>query len=107
MATAEAMAQRGFAPLEVPANYYDDVEARFGLAPDKIERLRRHGILYDRDEAGEYLQMYSRLYGEGFFFEIIQRDPSYGGYGAANAPVRIAAQKRGMKPLAKPAIAVM
>ncbi len=98
--TAGAMARLGFKPLDVPANYYDDIEARFGLEPATIERLRRHGILYDRDEAGDYLQLYSRLYGEGFFFEIVQRDPGYAGYGAANAPVRIAAQKRGLEPSA-------
>jgi 4-hydroxyphenylpyruvate dioxygenase len=93
---AERTEALGFQALDVPPNYYDDVEARFGLEPEEIERLRRHRILYDRDESGEYLQMYSRAYGDGFFFEIIERRGAYAGYGAANAPVRIASQKRAL-----------
>ena len=38
--------------------------------------------------------MYSQPYGDGFFFEIVQRVGRYQGYGAANAPYRIAALKR-------------
>lgn len=95
-ATAERLQRLGFRPLDVPANYYDDVEARFGLDPDLTQRLREHHILYDRDEAGEYMQIYSRNYGEGFFFEIVQRRNAYAGYGAFNAPFRIASQKRAL-----------
>ncbi|MGE0150982.1 MAG: bifunctional sugar phosphate isomerase/epimerase/4-hydroxyphenylpyruvate dioxygenase family protein [Reyranellaceae bacterium] len=95
-ATARRLEALGFQALDVPPNYYDDVEARFGLAPQEIERLRRHRILYDRDEAGEYLQIYGRSYGDGFFFEIVERRGLYAGYGAANAPVRIASQKRAL-----------
>jgi 4-hydroxyphenylpyruvate dioxygenase len=86
----------GFQPLDVPANYYDDVEARFGLDPDLMDRLKAQNVLYDRDEGGEYMQFYSRNYGEGFFFEIVQRRSAYVGYGAFNAPVRIASQKRAL-----------
>jgi 4-hydroxyphenylpyruvate dioxygenase len=93
-ATAERMGALGFVPLDMPANYYDDLEARFGLDEDTMAQLQRHRILYDRDEAGEYLQFYTGTYGDGFFFEIVQRRAAYNGYGAANAPVRIAAQKR-------------
>lgn len=95
-ASAARMARLGFTPLELPANYYDDLEARFGLDEATMRRLKQHGILYDRDEAGEYLQFYSPSYGDGFFFEIVQRRAAYAGYGAANAPVRIAAQKRAL-----------
>ena len=38
-----------------------------------MQRLRADSILYDRDEAGEYFQLYSRPYGDGFFFEIVER----------------------------------
>jgi 4-hydroxyphenylpyruvate dioxygenase len=96
-ATAQRMAALGFAPLELPANYYDDLEARFGLDDVTTERLKRHRILYDRDDSGEYLQFYTGTYGEGFFFEIVQRREAYSGYGAANAPVRIASQKRALR----------
>ena len=60
--------------------------------------MRAGNILYDRDDRGEYFQLYSRNYGEGFFFEIVQRRHGYKGYGAANAPFRIAAQKREIRP---------
>ena len=95
-ATAASMERLGFKPLDLPANYYDDLEARFGLDEAATDRLKRHGILYDRDDAGEYLQFYTGNYGEGFFFEVVQRRDAYNGYGAANAPVRIAAQKRAL-----------
>lgn len=93
-ATAGAMKQRGFMPLQISPNYYDDLEARFGLEAAFSDRLRAENILYDRDDNGEYFQLYSRNYGEGFFFEIIERKGGYSGYGATNAPFRIAAQKR-------------
>jgi 3-dehydroshikimate dehydratase len=92
--TAEAMKQRGFMPLSISPNYYDDLEARFGLESELADRLRAENVLYDRDDNGEYFQLYSRNYGEGFFFEIVERKGGYNGYGAANAPFRIAAQKR-------------
>ena len=41
-----------------------------------------------------YYQLYSRPYGDGFFFEIVQRQSGYTGYGAANAPYRTAALRR-------------
>lgn len=95
-ASAARMARLGFVPLELPANYYDDLEARFALDEATTRQLRQYRILYDRDESGEYLQFYSPSYGDGFFFEIVQRRAAYAGYGAANAPVRIAAQKRAL-----------
>lgn len=96
-ATAAALRRNGFRPLAISPNYYDDVEARFGLAPDLTERLRAENILYDRDDRGEYFQLYSPTYGEGFFFEIVERR-DYGGYGAANAIFRIAALKKQLRP---------
>ena len=100
--TAECLAANGFKPLEITRNYYDDVEARFGLDPDFAERLRAANILYDRDEHGEYFQLYSPIYGEGFFFEIVERR-GYRGYGAPNAIFRIAAQRRHIRPEGMPA----
>ncbi len=95
--TLAALEPRGFRPLAIPGNYYDDLEARFGLDPAESERLRAHSLLYDRDEQGEYFQVFSQTYGDGFFFEIVERRRGYRGYGAANAPFRIAAQKRRME----------
>ena len=99
--TAEGLTANGFKPLGITRNYYDDVEARFGLEPDFAERLRAANILYDRDEHGEYFQLYSPVYGEGFFFEIVERR-GYRGYGAPNAIFRIAAQRRHIRPEGMP-----
>ncbi|SOE17193.1 4-hydroxyphenylpyruvate dioxygenase [Hoeflea halophila] len=101
-ATAAALTANGFQPLEISANYYDDLEARFDLDSAFIERLKQAHALYDRDEHGEYFQLYSPGFGEGFFFEIVERRGGYRGYGAANAQFRIAAQKRHMRPKGMP-----
>ncbi len=53
--------------------------------------------MYNCDEPGEYFQLYSRTYGEGFFFEIVEWR-GYRGYGAPNTIFRIAALKKQMRP---------
>lgn len=103
LASAQALRRNGLEPLAISANYYADLMARFALDPDLTAQLKRHNILYDRDDEGEYLQLYCPSYGEGFFFEIVERR-SYDGYGAANAPFRIAAQKRKLEPLSRQAL---
>jgi 4-hydroxyphenylpyruvate dioxygenase len=99
--TERVLAARGFRSLMISPNYYDDIEARFGLEPELVERMKSANILYDRDEAGEYFQLYSPTYGEGFFFEIVERR-GYRGYGAPNAIFRIAALKRHLRPKGMP-----
>ena len=59
--------------------------------------MKASQILYDCDEGGEFFQYYSRPDANGLFFEIVERRGGYAGYGAANAPFRIAAQKRLMR----------
>jgi 4-hydroxyphenylpyruvate dioxygenase len=98
-ATATVLRANGFRPLAMSQNYYDDIEARFGLNSDLMERLRTENILYDRDQHGEYFQLYCPTYGDGFIFEVVERRGPYGGYGAANASFRIAAQKRQLSPV--------
>jgi 4-hydroxyphenylpyruvate dioxygenase len=100
-ATASALKANRFATLAISPNYYDDLEARLGLDPALTERLKADNILYDRDEHGEYFQLYSPTHGEGFFFEIVQRN-GYRGYGAANAIFRIAALRKHMRPVGVP-----
>ncbi|MEN3150822.1 TIM barrel protein [Neorhizobium sp. IRAMC:178] len=100
-ATAAALRKNGFKPLAISPNYYGDVEARFGLDAELSERLKEENILYDRDEHGEYFQLYSMTYGEGFFFEIVERR-GYRGYGAPNAIFRIAALKKALRPEGMP-----
>ncbi|MEZ2131650.1 MULTISPECIES: bifunctional sugar phosphate isomerase/epimerase/4-hydroxyphenylpyruvate dioxygenase family protein [unclassified Sinorhizobium] len=101
LATAEALARNGFVALTISPNYYDDLEARFGLDAELTDRLKASNILYDRDDYGEYFQLYSPTYGEGFFFEIVERR-GYRGYGAANAIFRIAALRKHLRPAGLP-----
>ncbi|MGE8135125.1 bifunctional sugar phosphate isomerase/epimerase/4-hydroxyphenylpyruvate dioxygenase family protein [Novosphingobium subterraneum] len=92
-AVAEAAQADGLPMLEIPRNYYDDLGARWGLDPALIERMARLGILYDCDGEAEYFQFYSRAFARRVFFEVVERR-GYAGYGAANAPIRLAAQAR-------------
>jgi 4-hydroxyphenylpyruvate dioxygenase len=93
-ATATGLAERGFEALPIAANYYPDLAARFGLPDALIARLSAANILYDEDSGGTFFQLYSRPWKSGQFFEIVERQGAYAGYGAPNAPFRIAAQKR-------------
>lgn len=92
-AAVEAMRAAGVELLPIPENYYDDLEARFGLDPALADRLRALSILYDEDEHGRYFQVYTRVFADRFFFEIVARE-GYLGFGAPNAPIRLAAQAR-------------
>ncbi|MGQ4377596.1 bifunctional sugar phosphate isomerase/epimerase/4-hydroxyphenylpyruvate dioxygenase family protein [Streptomyces sp. SAS_267] len=83
--------------LEIPANYYDDLAARYGLGEEELAVYRELGILYDRDGEGEFRHCYTRTVGR-VFFELVQRDGGYRGYGAPNAPVRLAAQRAAGRP---------
>ncbi|MFD0664282.1 hypothetical protein [Thermocatellispora tengchongensis] len=77
--------------LPIPGNYYDDLEARHDADPE----LRRLGVLYDRDEdGGEFLHLYTVTVGR-VFFELVQRIGGYDGYGAVNAPIRLAVRHSG------------
>ncbi|MFJ4466215.1 bifunctional sugar phosphate isomerase/epimerase/4-hydroxyphenylpyruvate dioxygenase family protein [Streptomyces sp. NPDC089424] len=77
--------------LPVPANYYDDLAARHDLPEEELRTYRELGILYDRDAYGVFRHCYTQTVGR-IFFELVQRDDGYRGYGAPNAPVRLAAQ---------------
>ena len=101
-ATAQKLAELGFAPLPIPENYYADLAARFDLEPGFLADLKAANILYDRDGEGEFLQLYSRPFASSMFFEIVERRTGYSGYGAPNAPFRIAAQKRLARPKGMP-----
>ncbi len=96
-ATAKSLVEKGFRPLDISSNYYDDVAARFSLSEDFVAKLRQYNVFYDRDGHGEFFQIFSTSHADGFFFEIVERRDHYAGYGAPNAPFRIAAQKRLMK----------
>lgn len=92
-ALVERMRGGGVTLLPIPGNYYDDLEARFDLDPALADRLRASGVLYDEDENGRYFQVYTAVFADRFFFELVQRE-NYDGFGAPNAPIRLAAQTR-------------
>ncbi len=91
-AAAQAKAN-GLSMLEISRNYYDDLEARFGLDSNLVNQMADLNILYDRDGEAEYFQFYSRAFAKRVFFEVVERR-SYDGYGAGNAVIRLAAQAR-------------
>ena len=91
LATVERLKANGVDLLPIPENYYDDLEVRTDLSVEDVERLRASNILYDKEGAAEYFQAYTRTMEGGFFFEIVERR-SYQGYGAVNAPIRLASQ---------------
>lgn len=85
--------ERGQEMLAVPQNYYDDLQARLALDEELLAELRALDVMYDRDEHGEYFNAYCSTTGR-VFIELVQRVGGYSGYGAGNAPVRLAAQAR-------------
>ena len=89
------MQQRGARLLPIPANYYDELRAVSGLDAATVERMAAGNILYDADgHGGGFLHAYTETFHDRFFFEVVQRTGGYDQYGAANAPVRMAAQTR-------------
>jgi 4-hydroxyphenylpyruvate dioxygenase len=91
VATARAARERGLEFLQIPANYYEDLDARFDLEPGFLATLQELNLLYDRDASGEFLHFYTATVGS-VFFEMVERRGNYDGYGAPNAPVRHAVQ---------------
>ncbi len=100
--TAKKLQVLGFDRLPMSENYYADLTARFDLDAGFVAKLQAFDILYDEDATGSFLQLYSRPFAGGMFFEVIERQKGYRGYGAPNAPFRIAAQKRLARPKGMP-----
>ncbi len=90
--TSAYLEAAGFERLRISPNYYADLQVNFELGEEMLTKLQTGNILYDRDGAGEYFQIYSAPIFDGFFFEIVERRRGYQGYGARNAPIRLAAQ---------------
>ncbi|MEB8266091.1 4-hydroxyphenylpyruvate dioxygenase [Klebsiella grimontii] len=93
-ATLASLPQIAIEALPIPANYYDDLLARFG-EDAQVNLLKNHQILYDRDrDGGEFLHLYTRPFSAGrFFFELTERRNGYALYGAVNAAVRLSAMQ--------------
>ena len=90
----EAARRKGVQFLPIPDNYYDDLATRFEIAPELLQRMREFGVLYDRVKNGQFYHIYTRTFHNRFFFEILQRH-DYDLFGAANTPMRLAAQAAG------------
>ncbi len=103
-AAVRSLTGKGARLLTFSPNYYDDVQARFDLEDAFVAELKALNLLYDRDGEGEFFQCYTEPFGEGFFFEIVERTEGYPGYGAPNAPFRISALKRFLRGTAVPKI---
>ena len=96
-----AMRAAGATFLKIPDNYYADLDSRYELAPELLSAMKQNGILYDRDDDGEFFQVYTHAFEERFFFEIVERR-GYKGFGAPNAGIRLAAQTREARPRTMP-----
>lgn len=96
IACAKILRERGAPLLEMPGNYYDDLDARLALPPGFVDSLRAHSILYDRDErGGEYLHFFTEMLGSRVFFEVVQRIDGYTAFGSPQSiPLRMAAHRR-------------
>lgn len=94
LAAARAARAAGAPLLDIPDNYYDDLDARLAPDPDLLAALRELGVLLDRDRDGEFLHFYTAVLGDRVFFEVVERRGGYRGYGEANAPIRMAAHRR-------------
>jgi 4-hydroxyphenylpyruvate dioxygenase len=90
---ARRLRGRGVALLEISENYYADLAARVDLEPGLLRIMSELGVLYDRDGHGELLHFYTAMVGSRLFIEVVERRGAYEGYGAVNAPVRMAAQR--------------
>lgn len=90
--SVDALRERGLPMLRIPANYYDDLAARFDLDDDLLEAMRAGNILYDRNDDGEFFHAYTETFMGRFFFEVVERRGNYSQFGAVNAPIRLAAQ---------------
>jgi sugar phosphate isomerase/epimerase/4-hydroxyphenylpyruvate dioxygenase-like putative hemolysin len=95
IACAKVMRERGAPILEMPGNYYDDLDARLSLPTGFLDSLRQNSILYDRDDGGEFLHFFTEMLGSRVFFEVVQRINGYGAFGdPRSVPLRMAAHRR-------------
>ena len=78
----------------MPANYYDDLSARWGLDDATLTRCNGTACSTTATARASSGTLYTDAFHDRFFFEVVQRRGGYAGFGAANAPVRAAAQAR-------------
>jgi len=93
-AVARAAKAAGAGIVDVPENYYDDLDARLAPPSSQLSAMRELNVLLDRNTDGEFLHFYTAVLGGRVFFEVVQRVNGYQGYGEVNSPVRMAAHRR-------------
>jgi 4-hydroxyphenylpyruvate dioxygenase len=92
LAVSRAALDAGLDLLDVGPNYYADLAAR-GVADADV--LASHRVLVDVDPSGaQYRHVVTPVLGGRVFLEAVQRVDGYAGFGAADAPVRMAAHRR-------------
>lgn len=91
VATVRQLRARGTPMLAIPANYYDDLGAKYGTDQATLDLWRSLGIMTECVGEGQFLHAYTVPFDGRFFFEIIERRNGYDGYGVGDAPVRLAA----------------
>lgn len=91
LGAARRLRDGGMPMLPIPANYYDDLGAKYGLEQATLDEWSALGVMMERSGEGEILHAYTAPFDNRFFFEIIERRNGYDGYGAGNAPFRLAA----------------
>ena len=106
VATARALRTAGAPLLPLPANYADDLDARFELPAELLAAIRDHGLMYEEDDRGGYLHLATEVLGDRVFFEFVQRLHGYDGYGTTDAPIRMAAHRRARARDRQPVVAV-
>jgi 4-hydroxyphenylpyruvate dioxygenase len=83
-AAVDALRERGVEFQQTPGTYYEGVDSRVVGHGEKLEELRRRGILIDGTAAvGILLQIFTRNVIGPIFFEIIQRKGN-DGFGEGN-----------------------
>ncbi len=94
-ATVQTLQEQGVKWLPISPNYYEDLLARLDLDEDLVLRMQALNIVADVSRGGgRFLHAYTEPFADRFFFEVVQRDGGYDGYGAVNASVRMAAQEQ-------------
>ena len=93
-ATVQTLQAQGVKWLPISPNYYEDLLARLDLDESLVRRMQALNIVADVSPGGgRFLHAYTEPFADRFFFEVVQREGGYDGYGAVNAAVRMAAQE--------------
>ena len=104
LAAAGGMRERGEKSFQVPDNYYEGEAARHTLDAGLLDAMRELGVLCGPlpPTASSCISTARPSRGR-VFFEVLEQRGRYDGYGAANSPVRMAAQQLAITARAAPA----